>query len=106
MVKEMQKIRNVRGVVEDTRLEAKAKNTKKTKAKDNPSEDRPSRGQGQKCSRTRTKNTGESVLQKNNKKGDQNFFSGELQKNLKKKSSKIFFRRSPKKTSKTFLRRS
>ena len=45
-----------RGGVEDTRLEAKAKDTKKSeaKAKDSPSEDRTSRGQGQghrrKCS--------------------------------------------------------
>ena len=37
---------NNRGGVEDTRLEAKAK--------DSPSEDRPSRGQGQECSRPRT----------------------------------------------------
>ena len=33
-----------RGGVEDTRLEAKAKNRKKSEAKDSPSEDRPSRG--------------------------------------------------------------
>ena len=32
-----------RGGVEDTRLEAKAKDTKKSEAKDNPSEDIPSR---------------------------------------------------------------
>ena len=45
-----------RGGVEDTRLEAKAKDTKKSeaKAKDSPSEDRPSWGQGQECSRPRT----------------------------------------------------
>ena len=38
-----------RGGVEDTKLEAKAKDTKKSeaKAKDSPSEDRPFRGQGQ-----------------------------------------------------------
>ena len=36
-----------RGGVEDTRLEAKAKDTKKSEAKDSLSEDRPSRGQGQ-----------------------------------------------------------
>ena len=35
-----------RGAVEDTRLEAKAKDTKKSEAKDSPSEDRPSRDQG------------------------------------------------------------
>ena len=60
---------NTRGGVEDTRLEAKAKDTKKkseAKAKDSLSEDRPSRGQGQDCSRPRprTKDTAASVLQK------------------------------------------
>ena len=45
----------IRGGVENTRLEDK--NTKKSKAKDRLSEDRPSRGQGQKCSRPRTKDT-------------------------------------------------
>ena len=59
-----------RGGVEDTRLEAKAK--------DGLSEDRTSRSQGQECSRPRprTKDTSASVLQK---KGLQNFFSGDLQ---------------------------
>ena len=42
-----------RGGVENTRLEAKAKDTKKSeakaKAKDSLSDDRPSRGQGQEC---------------------------------------------------------
>ena len=70
---------------------------KKSEAKDSPSEDRPSRGQGQKCSRQRPiKGTGASVL-KNKKKvfkifltrspkkkrkkrnGLQKFFSGDLQ---------------------------
>ena len=38
----------IRGGVEDTRLEAKAKDTqKKSEAKDSPSEKRHSRGQGQ-----------------------------------------------------------
>ena len=78
-----------RGGVEDTRLDAK--DTKKSKAKDSPSEDRHSRGQGQECSRTRlrTKDTGASVFQK---KGPQNFF----QAFSKKRSSKIFFGRSTK----------
>ena len=69
-----------RGAVEDIRLEAKAKDAKKSdaKAKDSPSEDRPSRGQGQECSKPRTKDTSASVLQK--KEGLQNFFSGDLQK--------------------------
>ena len=40
----------IRGEVKDIRLEAKAKNTKKSEAKDSPTEDRPSRGQGQECS--------------------------------------------------------
>ena len=56
-----------RGGVKYTRLEAKAK--------DSFSEDRPSRGQGQECSRT--KDTAASVLQK--KKGLQNIFSGNHQ---------------------------
>ena len=45
-----------KGEVEDTRLEAKAKDTKKSeaKAKNSPSEDRPYRGQGQTLSRPRT----------------------------------------------------
>ena len=57
-----------RGRVEDTRLEAKAKGTKKSeaKAKDSLSEDRHSRGQGQECSRPRprTKDTSANALQK------------------------------------------
>ena len=44
-----------RGGVEDTRLEAKDK--KKSKAKHSPSEDRPSRGQGQECLRLRPRTT-------------------------------------------------
>ena len=40
----------IRGEVKDIRLEAKAKNTKKSEAKDSPTEDRPCRGQGQECS--------------------------------------------------------
>ena len=78
-----QKIRPYRGLfrrggVEDTRLEAKAKDTKKSEAKDSLSEDKTFRGQGQECSRLRprTEDTGTSVL-------------------LKKRSAKIFLRRSP-----------
>ena len=41
-----------RGGVEDPRLEAKAKDTIKSKAKNSPSEDRPSRSQEQECSRS------------------------------------------------------
>ena len=55
---------------------SKAKDTKKSKAKDSLSEDRPSRGQGQECSRPRTKDTDAGVLQK---KGLQKSFSGNLQ---------------------------
>ena len=51
---------NTRGGVEDTRLEAKAK--------DSLSEDRHSRGQGEECSRPRTKDTSASALQKLKKK--------------------------------------
>ena len=49
---------------------------KKSQAKDSLFEDRPSRGQGQECSRPRTKDTAASVLQK---KGLQKSFSGNLQ---------------------------
>ena len=94
-----------RGGVEDTKLEAKTKNTKKSEAKtkDSPTEDRHSRGQGQECSRPkpRTKDTSASALQK---KGLQKKFLGNLQKkglkkkilgDLQKKAfSKKFFRRS------------
>ena len=64
----------VKGEVEDTRLEAKAKDTKKFEAKDSLSEDRSSRGQGQEClrPRPRTEDTGASVLLK--KKVFKNFF--------------------------------
>ena len=78
----------VRGGVEDTRLEAEAK--------DSLSEDRHSRGQGQECSRPRTgmlEDTSASALQKK-KKGLHKNFSGDLQ---KKRSSQKFFKRSPQK---------
>ena len=87
-----------RGGVEDTRLEAKAKDTKKSeaKAKDNLSEDRHSRGQGQECSRPRPriKDTSASALQKK-KRSSQKFFRRSPQK--KKRSSQTFFKRSPQK---------
>ena len=78
----------IRGGVEDRRLEvkAKAKDTKKF------------RGQGQRQSlsrlRPRTKNTGASILQKKK-------FLKKFSSNLKKRSSKIFFRR--KRSSKIFF---
>ena len=49
---------SIRGGGEDTRLEAKAKDTKKFEAKDQLSEDRPSRGQEQECSRLRPRTIG------------------------------------------------
>ena len=66
-----------RGGVEDTRLEAQ----------DSLSEDRLSRGQGQECSRPRTKDTGASVLQK---KGLEKIFSGDSEKGKQKRFSQIF----------------
>ena len=45
-----------RGGVQDTRLEAKKKKSE-AKAKNRLSEDRPTQGQGQECSRPRTKDT-------------------------------------------------
>ena len=66
---------NIRVGVEDTRLEAKAKDTKKFRGQ----------GQGQTLSRPRIKDTGAGVLQK--KEGLQNFFSSDL----KKKVFKNFF---------------
>ena len=73
-----------RGGVEDTRLEAKTQ--KKSEAKDRPSENRHSWGQGQECSRPRprTKDTNASVL---HKKRSSKFFPGDLK---KKKVFKIF----------------
>ena len=58
------------------------------KSKDRPSEDRLFRGQGQECSRprTRTMDTSASALQ--TKIGLQTFFSGNLKK--KKKKKKVF----------------
>ena len=70
-----------RGGVEDSRLEAKvkAKDTKKSEAKDSLSEDRHSLGQEQECSRPRTKDTSANALPPN------------------KRSSQKFFRRAPQK---------
>ena len=83
---------SIRSGVEDTRLEAKAKGTKK--AKDSLSEDRHSRGQGQECSRPRprTKDTSASVLQK--KKVFTKIFQAISK---KKRSSQKFFKQSPRK---------
>ena len=76
-----------RGAVKDTRLESKAKDTKKSeaKAKHSLSEDRHSRGQGQECSRPRTQ---AQVLSKKKKKkrSSQKFFKRSPQKNVFKKN--------------------
>ena len=60
-----------------SRPRSRPRTQKKSEAKDSLSEDRPSRGQGQECSRPRTKDTAASVLKK--KKGLQKSFSGNLQ---------------------------
>ena len=85
----MQKGVVTRGGVDDTRLEAKAKDKKKFEAmaKDSPSEDRPSRGQRQEYSRPRTKDTGAGAFQKKVFK----FFFQAI--STKKRSLKFFFRR-------------
>ena len=67
--------------VEDTRLEAK--DTKKSEAKDNLSEDRHSRGQGQECARGQGPSTQAQVLSK--KRSSQKFF-----KRSQKKKKKVF----------------
>ena len=79
----------IRGVVEDTRLEAKDTKKSEAKPKDSLSEDRHFRGQGQECSRPRTQ---AQVLSK--KKGLHKNFSGDLK---KKRSSQKFFKRSQRK---------
>ena len=73
-----------RGGVEDTRLEAKAKDTKKSeaKAKDSLSEDKHSRGQGQECSRPRPRTISASALQKKKKRSSQKFIMRSPQKNV------------------------
>ena len=68
--------------------EAKAKDSF---SEDSFSEDRHSRGQGQECSRPRTKDTSASALQK--QRSSQKFL-GDLQKK-KKRASQKFFKRSP-----------
>ena len=78
-----------RGRVEDTRLEAKDTKKSEAMAKDSLSEDRHSRGQGQECSRPRTKDTSASALQKKKKKGLHKKFLGDLKKK-KKKKRKVF----------------
>ena len=62
---------------------------KKSEAKDSPYEDRTFRGQGQECSRlrSRTKDTEASVFQK---KGLQKFFQAISKREKQKRSSQIF----------------
>ena len=80
-----------RGGVEDTRLEAKAKDTKKI-----PGQGQPFRGQTLSRPRPRTKDTSASALPK--KKGLHKNFSGDLKKKKKRKrSSQKFFKQSPRK---------
>ena len=95
---------STRGGVEDTRLEAKAKDTKKIRGQ---GQGQPFRGQT--LSRPRTgmleaKDTSASALQKKKKKGLHENFLGDLQK--KKRSSQKFFKRSPQTFSKKFFKRS
>ena len=72
---------------------------KKSEAKDSLSEDRHSRGQGQECSRPRTKDTKRKCSPKK-KKGLHKNFSGDLKKKKKKKVfTKIFQAISTKKRS-------
>ena len=59
---------------------------KKSEAKDSLSEDRHSRGQGQECSRPRTKDTSASALQKKKKRSSQKFFKRSPRKNVFQKS--------------------
>ena len=73
-----------RGGVEDTRLEAKAKDTKKIRGQ---GQGQPFRGQTLSRPRPRTEDTSASALQKKKKDLHKNF-SGDLQK--KKKKKKVF----------------
>ena len=59
---------------------------KKSEAKDSLSEDRHSRGQGQECSRPRTKDTSASALQKKKKRSSQKLFRRSPQKNVFQKN--------------------
>ena len=64
-----------RGRVEDTRFEAKAKDTKKIQGQGQPF-------RGQALSRPRTKDTSASALQKKKKRSSQKFFQRSPQKNV------------------------
>ena len=58
-----------KGEVEDTTLKAKDTQKKRNEAKDSVSEDRPSQGQGQDCSRPRTKDATCKCYPRKEKKG-------------------------------------
>ena len=77
-----------RGGVEDTKLEAKAKDTKKIRG-----QGQPFRRQTFSRPRPRTKDTGVSALQNKKKKGLHKNFSSDLH---EKTFSKKFFKRSTK----------
>ena len=74
-------VAEVESRTQGSRPRTRTQKKSEAKAKDSLSEDRHSRGQGQECSRPRTKDTSASALQK-------------------KRSSQKFFRRSPKKKKK------
>ena len=102
----------IRGVVEDTVLEAKDTKKSEANAKNRLSEDRPSRDQGQECSRPRprTKNTTRKCFPNSKKrswnKNIENFcdnlsvFKKKKEKSLRTKNCKFSrkFRRPPKQT--------
>ena len=67
---------HIRVEVESRTQGSRPRTQKKSEAKDSLSEDRPSRGQGQECSRPRTQ---AQVFPSPKQKGLQNFFSGDLQ---------------------------
>ena len=69
------KIPEVESKTKGSRPIPKPRTQKKSEAKGSLSEDRPSRGQGQECSRPRTKDTAASLLQK---KGLQKSYLGDL----------------------------
>ena len=84
-------ISEVESRTQGSRPRPRTQKKSEAKAKDSLSEDRHSRGQGQECSRPRTKDTSASALQK------KKFFSADLKKKKKKRSSQKFFKRSPQK---------
>ena len=83
MIMSTKSIPMIRGGVEDTRLEAKAKDTKKIRGQRQPF-------RGQILSRPRTKDTGASVLQ--SKKSLPKQFSGQSPKEENKKDLRKIFR--------------